>query len=372
MHQSFYYQQPYFSIIELESQPFLPQQGPGFFGSDPLFPASVEIRNGVLGLSSHHAIHGNWNDDILIEDLHVKDFQTHGIQLNGFDGLTVRNCEIGPTTEIAYLNGNYGHMRLIMPTLKSVAQDSDIQNPNTIHFHGREKAVTMWQLLDKLVEEMDMAYNFVMTGTTYEDHEWWEEAQQMFINPSGLPYGAVLYGLFLNYPSAGIFGWHVNDALSTKATLENVYIHDLRHKGIEVVGMAEGGRVICNAFNGPIPSLDLFGTEQADAYRMNNNHFPASPSYQGTIITDLHIAMFHLGKDDWDNWPGIPFYGYEDGMITWALGDNPDYVYQMGDHNNDHMHFYCNEDAMFHPAKGLLGLKLSGADEVVMKNVNVQ
>ncbi len=36
----------------------------------------------------------------------------------------------------------------------------------------------------------------------------------LFINPSGLSYGAVTYGILLNYPSAGIFGWHVNDKQS--------------------------------------------------------------------------------------------------------------------------------------------------------------
>jgi len=365
----FYYQQPYFSIIELANQAFLPQQGPGLFGTDPVFATDVTIRNGVIGLSAHHGIHGNNNERVVIEDIIVRDFQTHGIQLNGFDDVVLRNTEIGPSVERAYLNGNYGQFRLLLPTFHKIAKEY----PNEgILFDGRTERVTMQQMLNKVIRMMDMVYDFAVTGTSHEGEEYWDEAVDAFVNPSGLPYGAVLYGLFLNYPSAGIFGWHVNDALSTKATLENVYIHDLRHKGIEVVGMSEGGRVICNAFNGPIPSLDLFGTEQADAYRTNGNHFPASPSYKGTIITDMHLAMFHLGKDDWDNWPGIPFYGYEDGMITWALGDNPDYVYQMGDHNNDHMHFYCNEDAMFHPAKGLLGLKLSGADEVVMKNVNVQ
>ena len=51
MAKAFYYQQPYFSIIEVENQPFLPQQGPGFFGSDPIYPSRVTIKNGVLGLS---------------------------------------------------------------------------------------------------------------------------------------------------------------------------------------------------------------------------------------------------------------------------------------------------------------------------------
>merc|ERR1719474_232443 len=119
----------------------------------------------------------------------------------------------------------------------------------------------MHDLIEKVVTMMDLVLDYVIDGTVKEHHEYWEEAVKMFVNPSGLPFGAVLYGLYLNYPSAGIFGWHVNDVLSYNATVENVYIHDLRHKGIEVVGYQSGGRVFCNAFNGPLPAFDTFGDE---------------------------------------------------------------------------------------------------------------
>jgi len=370
MDMSFYYQQPYFSIIELESQPFLPQQGPGFFGSDPVFPARVTIKNGVLGLSSHHAIHGNWNEDIVIENVRAMNFQTHGIQLNGFTGLTVRNVEIGPSVDIAYLNGNYAHMRLIMPTLKKVAEDSDTQKLNTIHFRGRNFPVTMWNLLDKLVEEMDMAYNFAMFGTTYEDNEFWDEAVEMFINPSGLPMGAVLYGLFLNYPSAGIFGWHVNDQLSYDATVENVYIHDIRHKGIEVVGFQSSGRVFCNAFNGPLPGNDVFGDNVWNVQHtlLYTDDDPSEAHYVGSIVSDVHIAQYFWGKDDFDYWPGIPYMGADDALLEWATGANDDYIVD----NRDGISFSCNEDAMFHPSKGLIAMKASGVEGLAVKNLKIE
>ena len=54
----FYYQQRWFSLIELSSQPFLASQGPGFFGPSPVFSTNVEIFNGRLGLTAHHGIHG--------------------------------------------------------------------------------------------------------------------------------------------------------------------------------------------------------------------------------------------------------------------------------------------------------------------------
>merc|ERR1719336_2185278 len=348
----------------------IPQQGPGFFGSDPVFPSRVTIKNGVLGLSSHHAIHGNWNDDITIENVHAKNFQTHGIQLNGFTGLTVRDVEIGPSVDMAYLNGNYAHMRLILPTLKKVAEDADTQDVNTMTFRGRDFPVTMWNLMDKLVEEMDMAYAFAMYGTTFEDHPFWDEAVAMFINPSGLPMGAVLYGLFLNYPSAGIFGWHVNDQLSYDATVENVYIHDLRHKGIEVVGFQSSGRVFCNAFNGPLPANDVFGENVWNVQHtlMYTDDDPVEAHYVGSIVSDIHIAQYFFGKDNYDYWPGIPYLGADDDLLTWSTGEEDDYITD----NRDIIRFSCNEDAMFHPSKGLIAMKASGVEGLTVKNLKVE
>jgi len=370
MARSFYYQQPYFSIIELESQPFLPQQGPGFFGSDPVFASNVVIKNGVLGLSSHHGIHGNRNNDITIEGLRVRDFQTHGIQLNGFNGLRIRDCDIGPNSNVAYLNGNYAHMRLIMPTLKKVAEDSDSLDQNTIVFSGRKNGVTMWDLLDKLMEEMDMAFDFAVNGREGEG-ESWDEAVRMFLNPSGLPMGAVTYGLFLNYPSAGIFGWHVNDQLSFDAVVENVVIHDLRHRGIEVVGFKSNQRVISNAFDGPLPALDLFGEENVDEIQRALGRGDAqevAASYAGSLITDIHIAHYFWGKDDFALWPGIPYLGNHDKMMGWATGTEDSYIAD----DSDILKFSCNTDAMAHPSKGLIAMKVSGVNGLSLDNVTVQ
>jgi len=271
------------------------------------------------------------------------------------------------------LNGNYAHMRLIMPTLKKVAEDSDSAVPSEIRFVGRDEAVTMWQLLDKLVEEMDMAYWHAMTGQTFEDNPLWDEAFKMFINPSGLPYGAVLYGLFLNYPSAGIFGWHVNNALSYDATIENVHVHDLRHKGIEVVGFQYGGRVFCNAFNGPLPAKDVFGED--DVWTVQHAiKYDTSQSlddialYHGSIITDIHIAQFFWGKEDFDYWPGIPYLGAHDELLKWATGTNATYF----DEARNVIDFSCNEDAMFHPSKGLVAVKASGVEGLKVKGLTVE
>ena len=101
-----YYQQRWFSIIELDSQPFMPAQGPGMFGPSPYIATNVEIKNGVFGLTSHHAIHGNRNKYIHIHDIEIRDFETHGIQLNGFESVKIYNVKIHDSSRIAYLKGS--------------------------------------------------------------------------------------------------------------------------------------------------------------------------------------------------------------------------------------------------------------------------
>lgn len=180
-------------------------------------------------------------------------------------------------------------------------------------------------------------------------------------------------GLYLNYPSAGIFGWHVNDQTSTTATLENVHIHSLRHKGIEVVGLNEGGRVICNGFNGPLPAKDILGHAEIEAFQQKlyaeTEDDTVYPQYIGSAVTDIHIAMYYWGREDFDNWAGIPFFGFGDKMVEWARGHFPEYI---SSNDRTQFGFYCNEDAMFHPAKGLLALKISGVEGVEMNNVKIE
>ena len=176
----FYHQQRWFSGIALQGQYFLPGQGIGFFGADPHFAENIIIKDGTVGLSSHHGIHGHFNKNILISNVHVKDFETHGIQFNGFDGVKISDCEIGPTSEKAYFKGEYGHARTLLPRFQKVADE----NPNkVIHFYGRDKPTTMQEIVDELQKQTDMAYNYVVNGEEYDDDdESWQSAKYLFID----------------------------------------------------------------------------------------------------------------------------------------------------------------------------------------------
>ena len=97
-------------------------KGVGFFGAEPASPSNIIIRNGKLGLTSHHGILGLENNKVLLENLEIYDFETHGIQLNGFNDVIIKNVDIGPSSTIAYLKGEYLHARIILPRLYEIAQ----------------------------------------------------------------------------------------------------------------------------------------------------------------------------------------------------------------------------------------------------------
>ena len=102
----FYLQQRFGAIVEIANQPFLPDVGPGTsWGADFSFVDNVVIRNGALGLSSHHGVHSNGASNVVIEDVVIRDFEVCGVQMNGFQNVTLQNVEVGPSLHEVPLSG---------------------------------------------------------------------------------------------------------------------------------------------------------------------------------------------------------------------------------------------------------------------------
>merc|ERR1719334_2969734 len=61
----------------------------------------------------------------------------------------------------------------------------------------------------------------------------YQNAKQLFINDDGIPYGAVMYGLFLNLWISNVFRIHPSIRHSHNANIENLKVHGLHHKTME-------------------------------------------------------------------------------------------------------------------------------------------
>lgn len=99
MSRKFYLNQRFYAHIELGSSPFLKNIGPHDFANSFVKAQNVLIKNGTLGLSSHHGIHGNYSTNITLRNLVIKNFEIAGIAFNGANNVYVKNVEVGPVSD---------------------------------------------------------------------------------------------------------------------------------------------------------------------------------------------------------------------------------------------------------------------------------
>lgn len=106
-HEHFALQQRFHALIELANQPFIPDQGPTAFGPNLRPARKVWIRNGEIGRSAHHGIHGNSMQDVLITDVTFRDYEVAAISLNGGRRIVIQDCQLEGTFTRVPVIGTY-------------------------------------------------------------------------------------------------------------------------------------------------------------------------------------------------------------------------------------------------------------------------
>ena len=365
MSKPFYYQQRFFAIIALKSVVFNLNQGPGIFGTDPKYATNTIIKNGKIGLSSHHGIHGQGNENILIENVHVYNFETHGIQFSAFNNIKLKNVEIGPSSNIAYLTGEYGYARFTLQRLERIKNDPNKyikENVFPFSFANRDKIINDIQdIIDPLRESMDIAFKYVINGLP-DNYKIDDKTKRLFINEEGIPYGAVMYGLFLNLYFANVFQIHPSLKHSINAEIENVKIHDLIHKTREYLRLDEFSITpYSNPYNAALDAKSILGQ---DIVNLGYDNIPWDHvSYIGDVLIDAHITM-DLCTNDWGE-KGLMVIGQT--FSNWALGKHK------WDPTDPNLHPFlgCNGDRMTHSAKGTMGIRIDGVENIKFNNLNI-
>ena len=98
----YYLQQRIFALIEISSKQFVGDQGPANLGRTEIQSLfNIEIKNGELGLTSHHGIHGFSATNVSISNVNVHDFDVAGIHCNGCNNVDIQDSVIG---KIVYIH----------------------------------------------------------------------------------------------------------------------------------------------------------------------------------------------------------------------------------------------------------------------------
>ena len=298
-----------FSLIELNNSPF-PHFVFAFQDATTLAIAkNVVIRNGTLGRSSHHGIHGNSNSNIRMYDLVIRDWEVAGISLNGLKNSEVRNVTISGIEHPVPFSGLITVMKTALLELEVLLTNSDA---------GAQ------QYVDALTPVInDPAQN----------------GQDM----TAAKHDSIAYGLRIsNAVNVGpVLSDHPTLATSDCVLIENVVVCNMQSRVLETVGMRDSeGTLLKGQRFGALRWVDAYSTGtfvpnaliQAQVYTFEQNNPSTYPSGFATNILS-----------------GTPNEATFLGQVTPAFGF----------------------DFAGHKAKGIFGIRIDGGHGITLRNCHV-
>lgn len=363
-------QQRFYSHIELASAPFIDKQGPGISMGEISYNSSnnVYITNGVMGLTSHHGIHSNLNNNIIFNNLKINDFQVAGITLNGLSKSIFTNIEISNSVNNIPVSFKYSQARFIKSILKTIPSDYEITIQNNNY--------TAQKIYNELVISLDETYNEYINNENITNHVY------VNTNKDGITDGNI-YGLTLN-----VTGVLVNDFLQSRPTKvfvsesrpegiepgnSDIYIKNLNIKNIssnphETIGIDVSGDIGTSGYSN---NINLLKGPFGDIFDAN---ITSSEDLSGVYVPNvLSNAQAILGKYKLDN-PTVSLGSsyMNERILSWMADPNLDLYNIVEKDTPDILTYKYGIDGMGHILKGNIGLFLSGTKGLTANNINIE
>ena len=341
----FFFQQTFYSHVELASTPFILGQGPADFGQEVDEANQVFITNGTFGLSSHHGIHGNLCKNCIFSNLKFKEFAVAAIHLNGSHNIALDNVVADNKDINIKINSLFSQAQFILELLEA----SDIPDDAFITIHGEDKNIGV--IKNSLNTDTQEVINCIKNNLPYPENK-------IFFNEGG-KLDANLYGMVFNTKGIAIKGFknmrEDNTCGNSNIILNNVAIRNIESKGTEIKVLSDNtttdtGSYGSGGFVGP--AGDVFDYVKAS----DENGF-----YKPNCLSDAQLLAAKYSLNKRVNIPEPIRQWASDGTtnIETIIEDNEYYV-------------LCNRDSMNHVMKGNIGLFIQQAYRVVANNLIIQ
>lgn len=339
-----YFNQRFYSNIELNPSPFIRGQGPADFGK-LYFPQNICIRNGTLGLSSHHGIHGNGNKNILLENLVIKDFEVAGLHLNGSENVVARRIDIQDISRDVQVNFLYSNALYTRRFLCQLYKE----NPDAfLNINGSDKK-TVETILNELQTEM---IEKVYLPLLYEK----DVTSDLFYNKSLLPEGNI-YGIVLNRLGV-VVGDFVKTYEDNNYQNKDILLIDILCKNLdsfpkEIISLTSSEKPVVGTVGNTIPILACSHPETG-LFIPNKQVVATCILAKYTNISDFKIHSKSLSCPPC--------------LIDWVESEQS--LSSIKEYNN--LKFVNLRDQMNHFMKGNIIMFVSGGTDIRIHNIRMQ
>jgi hypothetical protein len=336
------YMQRFYANIETASSPFIPNQGPGDFGPSITTPKYIYIHNGTLGRSSHHAIHGNGNQFVWIENVDMVDYEFVGAALNGSKYVVFEHCRI---------RHNFQDLKVLATWSTALFARQFLREAQTYVVNHRLDLLTseVYQHFDRclttLNDTIEITKKELMRNRTV--------SHPLFRNDTLVGDGN-MYGL-LSHPIG--FAIHAftdlgakDEALAKHWWIENCSISDIRGNVDEVLTLKDS------------KGKDQIGPA-GDVLKLKEC-VDETGRYKPNPISDAIFALASLKQVV----PSLPVgtLHIDPSMVEWSQNK-----ISFAQFHQRGFVLATNKDSMAHTNKGVLGIRLDGTQNIHLRNTTI-
>lgn len=359
--------QRFFAVIELADQPFVPGQGPHDFGL-ALSPAKrVTIRDGTIGRSSHHGIHGNGNEDVAVRNVVFDGYEVGALALNGVKKLRVKNCDAVNRKDVPVL-GTFSSARFIQHYVDHL---NSVGSATSLTVGGVSLSVS--DVRNRLISAVNGVFDDVVTrGLHYIDPVAHPEEYDVFHNDLGLLDGNS-YAFLTNKLGVAVLGFPTHPNTFAERPSRDVEFEDVRvtdhHAFInEIVAINKGGPVIDPVgavfqVKNKSPTGNMATvTDEADSLaEYKGNPIANAQALVAKAIIDGEFDGTHLD---------VSRNGIDEDVLAWieATPGSPEAKLSALISDEGYL---CNGDSMFHVNKGVISFKIDSTVRAKLKNIRV-
>lgn len=371
----FYLLQRFFSLIELANSPFISKQGPsnsGNFGLDYKAAKNVLIKNGKLGLSSHHGIHGNSPENIYISNITITNFEVGGIALNGSKNVVIDNNIIqdsmGAKLKVP-VNGRFSAIVYLWRTLNLLIK----KGYGDYTFNIGKEILTIDWLYNYWNNNITKLTNIVVDNKLYTLPKFPEPLNNFFSNPGGFQDCSAVYGILLHKRGVAIndFGCcnsNIADGTtSDNSIIKNTIINNLIFKPREVVGLLDNNRKMMVDFSNSLVMLTDDYWQYDNDYinkRFNDNRPFKSSDGNYDMILATQACVYECAIKNNIKWAkGVG--NISNSLLEWIHNGNIPY------NRITSIDSFRNSDIMGHVMKGAIAIRLDFINNVHIEKVNI-
>lgn len=361
--------QRFYSNIELSSQPFISEQGPYDFGNSLISAENVVIKNGTIGRSSHHGIHGNAPKNIKIKNVNFNDYEVAAVALNGVDGLTIINSTATSRKDVPVL-GTFSSAQFIKPF---VGYLNSIDSQTTIKVQGVELTATdVQEALRKAINNTHK--DLIVNGFDSIDKVSHPDEYALFHNKEKVADGNA-YGFLVNKLGVAVTGFPYhpdnNDYPASKQIVfDNVHVVNHVANVEEVIALQKNN----NAVNDTTGALFRVKNKSPDhnliTTSSENDH---EAEYIGNVVANAQalVAKAALNGEFEESFLDASKHSFTQDIIDW-IEATPGTDQAKLSNLVEEEGYLCNGDTMFHVNKGVIAFKIDAAEKVSMHNTSAK